>query len=132
MTDRVLTADALYCYAETEDGHGNRHAIRRLWATEALRGYPDWPGHKQVMKVERWCRVKGKTTCQVRYAITSLGIQTSADRLLQLVRGHWGIENCPHYVRDVTMGEDSSQIRSASAPQVMAAVRNPVLAILRL
>ena len=100
-----------------------------LWA---LRGYPDWPGHKQVMKVERWCRVKGKTTCQVRYAITSLGIQTSDDRLLQLVRGHWGIENCLHYVRDITMGEDGSQIRSASAPQAMAAVRNPVLAILRL
>ena len=44
VTDRVLTADALYCYAETEDGHGNRHAIRRLWATEALGDIRTGPG----------------------------------------------------------------------------------------
>ena len=50
-----------YAYAETADRRGNRHTICRLWATEALMGYPDWPGHKQVMKVERWCMVKGKT-----------------------------------------------------------------------
>jgi hypothetical protein len=34
-------------------------------------------------------------------------------------------------VRDVTMGEDASQIRTGSAPQVMAALRNVVLALLR-
>jgi hypothetical protein len=41
------------------------------------------------------------------------------------------IENRLHYVRDVTMGEDASQIRTGSAPQVMAALRNVVLAPLR-
>ena len=84
------------------------------------------------MKVESWRAVKGKQTRQVRYAITSLGPRIPADRLLKLVRGHWGIENRLHYVRDVTMGEDSSQVRSDSAPQVMAAVRNLVVSILRM
>ena len=58
--------------------------------------------------------------------------QTPAARLLSLVRGHWGIENRLRYVRDVTMGEDGSQARTDSAPQMMAAVRNLALNILRL
>ena len=124
-------AGETYAYAETEDRHGDRKDRRRLWSTDTLRTYLDWPGHQQVMKVERRCRVNGKTTRQVRYAITSLGDRTP-DSLLQLIRGHWGIENGLHYVRDVTLGEDGSQIRTGSAPQVMAAVRNLVLTILRL
>ena len=42
-----------------------------------------------------------------------------------------GIENRLHYVRDVTMKEDASQVRSGSAPQVMAALRNTALGLLR-
>ncbi len=121
-----------YAYAETEDSHGDRWERRRLWATDMLKTYLDWPGQRQVMKVESWRMVKGKETRQVRYAITSLGTQIPADRLLGLVRGHWGIENRLHYVRDVTMGEDNSQVRTGSAPQVMAALRNLVLNILRM
>jgi predicted transposase YbfD/YdcC len=121
-----------YGYAETEDSHGERREYRRLWATDTLKTYLEWPGHGQVMKVESWRSIKGKTTRQVRYAITSLGTHTPADRLLQLVRDHWRIENGLHYVRDVTMGEDGSCVRTGSAPQVMAALRNVVIGILRL
>lgn len=121
-----------YVYAETEDGHGDRRECRRLWATDMLRTYLDWPGQQQVVKVESWRAVKGKVSSQVRYAITSLGTQTPAASLLSLIRGHWGIENRLHYVRDVTMGEDSSQVRTDSAPQMMAAVRNLVVSIFRM
>ena len=121
-----------YAYAETENLHGDRWERRRLWATDMLRTYLNWPGQRQVMKLESWRKVKGKITCQVRYAITSLGPQTPAARLLELARGHWGIENRLRYVRDVTMGEESSQARADSAPQMMAAVRNLALNILRL
>ena len=55
-----------------------------------------------------------------------------ANNLLLLIRGHWGIENRLHYVKDFTMGEDGSQIRAKSAPQVMAALRNLSLNIFRL
>lgn len=119
-------------YAETVDGHGDRRERRRLWATDMLAGYLDWPGHAQVIKMESRRLVKGKATIQVRYAITSLGTETSPDRLLRLMRGHWSIENRLHYVRDFTMGEDGSQVRSKSAPQVMAALRNLSLNIFRL
>ena len=62
---------------------------------------------------------------EVVHGITSLGRERAdAARLLALVREHWGIENGSHYRRDVTLGEDASRIRTGSAPQVMAALRN--------
>ncbi len=50
--------------------------------------------------------------------------------LLRLSRLDWALENQLHYVRDVTLGEDASRIRSGAAPQAMAAMRNLVVAIL--
>ena len=110
-----------YRRAETFNVHGDRIERRRLWATDVLKDYLDWPGHAQVLKVESWRTIKGKTTRKVRYAITSLAPGVSADRLLGLVRDHWLIENGLHYVKDVSMGEDASRVRTGSAPQVMAA-----------
>ena len=49
-----------------------------------------------------------------------------AARLLEIWRGHWGIENRLHWVRDVVFGEDRSQVRTESAPQLLAALRNLV------
>lgn len=118
--------------AETLDVHGNRIERRRLWATDILKTYLDWPGHAQVLKVESWRTIEGETTRKVRYAITSLTPGVSTDRLLSLVRGHWLIENGLHHVKDVSMGEDASRVRTGSAPQVMAALRNTVIGILRL
>ena len=131
-TDTGNGTSGTYRYAETADGHGDRWERRRLWATDLLVGYLDWPAHAQVMKMESRRLVKGEETVRVRYAITSLGTESSADRLLRLIRGHWGIENRLHYVRDFTMGEDGSQVRARSAPQVMAALRNLTLNIFRL
>lgn len=112
------------------DRHGDRTEVRQLWASTALTGYLTWPGVAQVCKVERVVQHKGRRTQEVRYAITSLARATAA-RLLALIRGHWGIENRLHYVRDVTLGEDASRIRTGAAPQVLAALRNAVLGLLR-
>jgi hypothetical protein len=55
-----------------------------------------------------------------------------AKDLLDLVRGHWTIENRLHWVRDVTFDEDRSQIRKGNGPRVMATLRNLAISILRL
>jgi predicted transposase YbfD/YdcC len=71
------------------------------------------------------------TTRETVYGITSLSVeQADAMRLLELTRGHWGIENGLHYKRDVTMGEDASRVRREAGPQVMAALRNCVIHLL--
>jgi hypothetical protein len=41
-------------------------------------------------------------------------------------------DNCLHWVRDVTEGEDHSSVRTGHGPQVMAALRNTAINIIRL
>ena len=68
---------------------------------------------------------------EVVHGITSLGRETTgATELLRYVRGHWGIENGLHYVRDETLGEDRCRVRKGKSPQVLAAVRNAVVHLL--
>ena len=74
---------------------------------------------------------KGVKTVEVAYGITSLSMERAdAKRMLELTRGHWGVENGLHYRRDVTMGEDQSRVRKDTAPEVMAALRNTVIHVL--
>jgi hypothetical protein len=51
------------------------------------------------------------------------GDRTRPARLAGLLRGHWAIEAL-HHLRDVTFGEDASQVRTGAAPHVMAVLRN--------
>ncbi len=51
--------------------------------------------------------------------------------VLKIVRGHWGIENSLHYVRDTAFDEDRSQIRTQNAPQSMAALKNLAIGLFR-
>lgn len=55
----------------------------------------------------------------------------SPARLLELARGHWGIENRLHWVRDVTFDEDRSQVRKLAGPRAMASLRNLAISLLR-
>ena len=69
---------------------------------------------------------------EVTYAITSRPPpQAAAPQLARHLRGHWGIENRAHYVRDVVFDEDRCQVRSGAAPQVLAASRNLAIALVR-
>jgi predicted transposase YbfD/YdcC len=120
--------------AETLDlGHG-RIEQRRLQTSTVLVGYSDWPGLAQVFQVER--QILSKKTGEVRdevvAGVTSLTPERAdARRVLTLVRGHWQIENQSHWVRDVTFDEDRSQVRCGNIPQVMAALRNTVIGLMR-
>jgi len=107
--------------------------VRRLWASDALVGYSDWPSLAQGCRLERVVEHRGKERREVAYAVTSLSkAEASPQRLLELWRGHWGIENRLHWVRDVTFDEDRCQVRTGAAPQIMAALRNITIGLLRL
>jgi len=104
---------------------------RRLETTTVLTKHEQWQGLKQGFKLTRERTIKGETSVEVVYGITSLSPdRADAARLLHLSREHWQIENGLHYRRDVTMGEDLSRIRKGVAPQIMAALRNSVVAVL--
>ena len=76
--------------------------------------------------------MRGKKTIETVFAITSLTAeQAGPAQLLALSRAHWGIENCLHYVRDVTCREDQVRTHAGAAPQVLAAFRNTALTLIR-
>ena len=120
--------------AETiEKGHG-RIETRRLAATASIAEHlaPSWRGLAQVCRLSRQRIVRGLESTETVYAITSLSPdRAGAEELLALSRQHWGIENCLHYVRDVAYREDQGRTNAGHAPQVLAALRNTALTMLR-
>jgi len=118
--------------------HGRREE-RRLWALydPELNAYLGWPHLRQVGRLERRRTIvhggrEIKAEVEVTYLITSAAPErAAATALLRANRGHWGIENRSHHVRDVTLDEDRSQVRSGAAPQAFAAGKNLAVALLR-
>jgi predicted transposase YbfD/YdcC len=129
MTKRVKVARV----TEREVGHG-RIERRTLVCSEVLAGKTEFAGLAQIFRIERERTEKktGKRTVEVVYGITDLTAkQAGPKRLLRLNRGHWGIENRSHYVRDVTFDEDRSRVRIGTVAQVMAAIRNTAIGLMR-
>lgn len=105
---------------------------RRLISTTAVNEYLQWPGTAQVCQITRTVTRGPETTIEVHYAITSVPRSLAdAAQLSAWWRGHWGIENRLHWVRDVTFGEDQSRIRTGTTPQVFSAFRNAAITCLR-
>ena len=115
-----------------DKGHG-RLERRTLTTSEALNTYLGWPAVGQVCRVVRERTIRGEKTTETAYYVTSLTRRrANAERLLELVRGHWrAIENGVHWVRDETLDEDRCTICRGHAPQNLAAFRNAALNWLR-
>ena len=111
-----------------------RITTRTLTASTLLTEHTDWPGLQQVYQytTHQVYQNTGEIKCHVQYGITSLTPQrASAADLLKRRREHWTIENRLHWVRDVVFDEDASTVRTGVLPQVMAALRNTAISVLR-
>jgi predicted transposase YbfD/YdcC len=123
----------LRCAETIEKSHG-RIETRRLETTASLAALlaPSWAGLAQVCRITRQRIIRDKESTETVYAITSLTAEKAGpDQLLALSRAHWGIENRLHYVRDVTCREDQARTNAGHAPQVLAALRNTALTVIR-
>lgn len=124
-------------HVENDRGHGRiEKRSLRVFQVPADAPLPGFPSARQMMMV-----IRERSTLDgnpigdpdIAFAITSLSRQEAKPRdLAQMLRGHWGIENGLHYVRDVTYGEDGSRVRTGSGPRVMASLRNIAIGIHRL
>src|SRR5437763_6041460 len=124
---------ARYLQAETVDRRRGRVEVRTIKGSHEMNAYlaPCWPFVAQVAQLTRTVTKAGKTTTEVVYLITTLSSsKASPERLLELNRWHWGIENRSHYVRDVSFGEDRSRLRTGHAPQILAALRNLAITLI--
>jgi predicted transposase YbfD/YdcC len=111
---------------EDDKGHG-RVETRSIEVTSSLAGYlgTDWPGCERVFRLTRVRETGEKVEAEVVLGITSLPRERAgAERLLGLIRDHWGIENGLHGVRDGALREDAGRIRKGPGPRVMAGLRN--------
>ena len=80
-----------------------------MTVSSLLNEYLDWPGVAQVFKLERRFTNGGhrRSGAEMRYGLTSLSSAAATpERLMEIVRSEWGIENGLHYRRDVTFHED--------------------------
>ena len=116
-----------------ERGHGRDE--RRVMKVTAVAAGLAFPHAAQTIQIVRRRRISGKKkwSRETVYAITSLtATRATPAGLAAIIRGHWHIEDRLHWVRDMDYDEDRSQVRTASAPRVMATLRNLALTILRL
>jgi len=124
---------ARYRQAQTVDRRRGRTEVRTIKVSTEMNAYlaPSWPFVAQVAQLIRTVTKAGQTTSEVVYLITTLAAsKASPEHLLDLNRGHWSIENCTQYVRDVTFGEDRSRLRTGNAPQMLAAFRNLAITLI--
>lgn len=105
---------------------------RRTIKTTTVPEWIEFTGAAQITQLRRTVTRKtaGKKSTEVVYLITSATADPAT--LASWGREHWHIENKLHWVRDVTYGEDKSQVRTGNAPRVMASLRGLAIGLLRL
>jgi predicted transposase YbfD/YdcC len=118
-------------HVTTEKGHGRQETRTYVQfpAPADLPGFGLWKGLKSIGIVTSRCIRAGEETIEVRYYISSLGVEVK--RFARAVRGHWGIENTCHWVLDMTYREDESRIRETVLRENFAWLNRFTLSLLK-
>lgn len=87
------------------------------------------PGAATIIKVRSRTELKDRCRTDTRYYISSASL--TAEAAGQAVRGHWGIENCLHWVLDVVFGDDQARLRTGHGAKNMAVVRHFAINLVR-
>lgn len=123
--------DKMDFYQTTDAGHG-RNEIRRYWQSTDIDWFEDkhlWKNLRSIGMVESRRKVKGKTSIERRYYLSSLPL--NAQRFGKAVREHWGVENPLHWSLDVVFREDDSSARTKNAAQNVASLRRIALNLIK-
>ena len=123
---------------DVDAGHG-RIETRQVWVTSEVKWLGAelralWPGIKAVAAVERTREVKGKepkVSVERHYYILS-NARCTAERVGQIIRGHWAIENSLHHVLDVSFNEDQSRVRDGHGAENLSRLRRLTANLLQL
>jgi predicted transposase YbfD/YdcC len=129
--DRTIDACPPEMHETVDKGHG-RIEVRRTfctadldWMTERTR----WTGLTAIVMVERERTIGGETRCEKAYYLTSR--LPDAERLGEIIRRHWSIENELHWVLDMTFDEDHSRVRDRNSTMNLALLRKLALSLLK-
>jgi predicted transposase YbfD/YdcC len=115
-----------------EKDHG-RLEVRRCYVfdqLDCLHAPERWPDLKSFAVIASERTLKGKTTLEHRFYISSL--PADAARLNRAVRQHWRVENSLHWCMDVVFGDDQMRARTGNAAHNFAVMRHVALNLIRL
>jgi len=127
--------DITHDFHQTVDKDHGRLEIRRHWTIDEpefityLNPTQKWANLRCIGLVESERNVADNVTIEKRYYISSLS--GHAIEFSRVVRTHWEIENCVHWVLDVAFREDDCRVRQGNAPQNLAVLRHIALNLLR-
>jgi predicted transposase YbfD/YdcC len=140
-----LNWDRARRHVTRDTGHGRRETRSCQVMDAPARIRTMFPHARQIArttpKITRITRARNgrertraeKTSSETVYAITSLSAREAAPaHIAACIRGHRGIENKVHWVRDVTFAEDASRVRAGSRPRILATLRNLAIGLIRL
>ena len=118
--------------SQDDRGHGRveRRTIRVAPADDTL-----FPGAAQAFRLRRDTGALDGVMehKEIVYGITSIPADLAGPiHLNYYERRHWHVENRLHWVRDCTLHEDGSQLRTGTAPRAMATFRNLAISTFRL
>ena len=122
-----------HCFDEVVEKDHGRLEVRRCYAfdqLDCLHAPERWPDLKSFGVIASERTIKGKTTIEHRFYISSL--PADAARLNQAVRLHWRVENSLHWCMDVAFGDDRMRARTGNAAHNFAVMRHFALNLIRL
>ena len=118
--------------SETVDGNHGRIETRQYtvcgdtnWLTERHH----WPGLKAVIMTEYTREIRGKAETVRQFYISSF--VDSPEKMARHIRNHWQVENCLHWVLDVTFRQDDCRIRTGNAGANFATINHAAMNLLR-
>jgi predicted transposase YbfD/YdcC len=109
-------------YRKQEKNKG-RMETRTVWVFKATKAVRSILSHSQsVILVNREITRKGKKIHEQVLYISDLTLP--AKKANDGIRGHWSIENKLHYVKDVVMNEDKSNMKNKSIASIISLLRS--------
>lgn len=129
----VTPAEADCDFVRMIEKNRGRIEEREVWACSLdwldIEQLEHWAGLKSLACIKSTRTRKGKTTVEYRYYMSSLA--ANAQRLAEIVRAHWGVENKLHWHLDVTFGEDLCKVRKDHAAENFSLAKKMALNLLK-
>ena len=116
--------------SKPEKGHGRIETREILTASaEWLEDKENWADIQTIIRYRCTREIDGVKTVSVRHYISSF--DTNAKGFLDIIRGHWSVENQLHWMLDVIFREDDARAKKDNSPLNFNVLRKTALAVLK-
>ena len=128
---RNIGGDSVTQIETVDADHGRIETRRHTVCSDIdwLRDRHNWPGLKSIVMTKYTYEIRGESKTKIRFYISSLA--DSAEKMAQYIRDHWQVENCLHWVLDVTFRQDDCRIRKENAAANFTTINHAAINFLK-